>query len=89
MYWGYMTLADDTEITFSETRWDGSVGVWVETPIMGGFKSAHCSIPNIEWDFIDGYGPEEMRWLSSYMRNNAPLIMEMSKEKAGAQLDGP
>lgn len=80
MYWSYMTLRDDTEVTFSETGGDGSVGVWIETPIETGFKSAHCLIPSFEWDVVDGYSDDELLWFESFLRNNAPLIMEMSRE---------
>ncbi len=81
MYWEYMTLADDTEVTFSETKSDGTVGVWIETPIDGGFKSAHCTLPNLEWDSIRGYDNEELKWFEDYLRNNEVLILEMSWEK--------
>lgn len=81
MYWGYMTFNDDTEVTYSETKDDGTVGVWVETPVEDGFKSAHCTIPTFAWDSVDGFAPEEMDKLDAYVRRNAPLIMEMSAEK--------
>lgn len=81
MYWGYMTLADDTEVTFSETKSDGTVGVWIETPIDGDFKSAHCTLPSFDWDSVRGYETEELEWLDEYLKNNSPLILEMSREK--------
>ena len=87
MYWGYMTFNDDTEVTYSETKDDGTVGVWVETPIEGGFKSAHCIVPTFVWDSVDGFEPGEMDKLDAYVRRNVTLIMEMSSEKtfAGAR----
>lgn len=84
MYWSYMSFPDDTEVTFSETHDDGTVGVWIETPIDGGFKSAHCIIPSFRWDEIDGYGADEMKRLDRYVRNNAHIIAEMSLEKEDA-----
>lgn len=86
MYWGYMTFNDDTEVTFSEMSEAGTCGVWVETPVDGGFKSAHCVLPSFEWDSIDGFDDTEVSALDSYMKRNAALIMEMSEEKtAGAE----
>ena len=41
MMYPYMTLPDDTEITHSEMREDGSVEVYIETPdAKGGFLNA-------------------------------------------------
>lgn len=81
MYWGYMTFNDETEVTYSETGEDGTCGVWVETPVDGGFKSAHCILPSFKWDSVDGFDDEEVSALDAYMKRNASLIMEMSEEK--------
>ena len=84
MYWSYMSFPDDTEVTFSETQDDGTVGVWIETPIDGGFKSAHCIIPSFRWDMIDGYSADEMSELDRYVRNNAHIIIRKSLEREDA-----
>lgn len=84
MYWSYMSFPDDTEVTFSETQDDGTVGVWIETPIDGGFKSAHCIIPSLRWDMIDGYSADEMSELDRYVRNNAHIIIRKSLEREDA-----
>lgn len=78
----YMSLPDGTEVTYSQLRDDGSVGVWIEAPVYGGFKSAHCRIPAFIWDKIEGYSTKEMRDLDELVRNNAPLILRMAKEDA-------
>lgn len=84
MYWSYMSFPDDTEVTFSETHDDGTVGVWIETPIEGGFKSAHCIIPAFRWDTIDGYTADEKSRLDRYVRNNAHIIIRKSLEREEA-----
>lgn len=84
MYWSYMSFPDGTEVTFSEVYDDGTVGVWIGTPIVGGFKSAHCIIPALRWDVIDGYSADEMSGLDRYVRNNAHVIVQMSLEKEDA-----
>lgn len=61
---------------------DGSVGVYIEAPVYGGFKSAHCRIPALIWDIIKGCSTKEMRDLDELVRNNAPLILRMAKEDA-------
>ena len=43
MMYPYMTLNDDTEITYSERYPDGKVKVYIETPDeTGGFHDAIC-----------------------------------------------
>ena len=50
-----MTLNDDTEITHSEMKEDGSVKVYIETPDeTGGFRSAVCWLPNYRWENVYG-----------------------------------
>lgn len=81
-YKSYMSFPDGTEVTYSRLRDDGSVGVYIEAPVYGGFKSAHCRIPALIWDKIEGYSTKEMRDLDELVRNNAPLILRMAKEDA-------
>ena len=45
MMYGYMTLPDDTGIAHSEMKPDGSVKVYFEKPVEGGFHSATCYLP--------------------------------------------
>ena len=56
MMYPFLTLNDDTEITHSEMKDDGSVKVYIETPDMnGGFNSAVCWLPGYIWENISGY----------------------------------
>lgn len=48
MMYPFMTLNDDTEITHSEMKADGSVKVYIETPDeVGGFHNATCWIASL------------------------------------------
>lgn len=38
MMYPYMTFNDDTEVTHSQMQDNGTVKVYIETPIEGGFK---------------------------------------------------
>lgn len=49
MMYPFITLDDDTEIVHSEMREDGTVKVYMEKPVDGGFHSATCILPNYEW----------------------------------------
>ena len=81
MMYPYMTLNDDTEITQSELKEDGSVKVYIETPDdFGGFKSAVCWLPQYKWEEIKGYSDDEMAHFRDLVRNKAHLILEFAKE---------
>lgn len=81
MMYPYMTLNDNTEITHSEMKEDGSVKVYIETPDeAGGFRSAVCWLPNYKWENIKGYTEAEMALLRDLVRDNAHLILEFSQD---------
>ena len=50
MMYPFMTLNDDTEITHSEMYPDGTVKVYIETPVDGGFHDATCWLPMYRWE---------------------------------------
>ena len=77
----YLTLNDDTEVTHSEMRMDGTVKVYVETPDeRDGFHSAVCWLPEHRWEDVRGYTPQEMSYYRRLIRNNAHLIIEFSRD---------
>lgn len=77
----FMTLNDDTEITHSEVRPDGTVKVYIETPDDdGGFKNATCFLPSYQWTDIKGYSDEEMKYFHELVSSTAHLIMEFAGE---------
>ena len=81
MMYPYLTLNDQTEITHSEMKEDGSVKVYIETPDEnGGFHSAVCWLPEYRWENVQGYTEQEMAFFQQLVRNNAHLMMEFSKE---------
>ena len=81
MMYPYPTLNDDTEMTHSEMKEDGSVKVYIETPVDdGGFHSAVCWPPQYRWENINGYGETEMAFFQELIRNNAHLILEFSQD---------
>ena len=43
MMYPYMTFSDDTEVTHSPLRDNGTVNVYIETPTDTGFKSLTCA----------------------------------------------
>ena len=61
MMYPWMQLEDQTEIVHSDLRDDGSVKVYIEKPIEGGFKFATCLLPGYEWIEIDGFSAVEIQ----------------------------
>lgn len=81
MMYPFMTLNDETEITHSEMKEDGSVKVYIETPDeKDGFHNAICWLPKYKWENICGYSDTEINFFKQLIRNNAHLIMEFSQE---------
>lgn len=76
----YLRLADDTQVSYSEPREDGTVLVCVEQPIEMGFNSAWCILPACKWLQTEGFSPEQLRWYEQFVRNNAPVIMNFAWE---------
>ena len=63
MMYPFMTLNDDTEITHSEMKIDGTVKVYIETPNdTGGFHHATCWLPEYKWQDIKGYSNLEIAY---------------------------
>ena len=73
MMYPFMTLNDDTEITHSEMKIDGTVKVYIETPNdTGGFHHATCWLPEYKWQDIKGYSNLEIAYFKNYI---ASLIL--------------
>ena len=81
MMYPYMTLKDDTEITHSEMKGDGSVKVYIETPDdKGGFHSAVCWLPQYKWEQVRGYTESDVQDFEQLIRKNAHLILEFAQD---------
>ena len=90
MKYPYMTLPDETEITHGDMRDDGTVLVYIETPVDGGFNSAYCVLPSYECSWIQGYTKDEisrfdnaskipdakLRMLCRYVEANVDEVIE-------------
>ena len=77
----FMTLNDDTEITHSEMKDDGTVKVYIETPDeKDGFHNAVCWLPDFKWEKINGYSDDEMRYFKKLIQ---PLCHKIITTKRG------
>ncbi|MBR0079312.1 MAG: hypothetical protein IJP69_02950 [Synergistaceae bacterium] len=76
-----MTLNDDTEITHSEMKNDGTVKVYIETPDeKDGFHNVVCWLPDFKWEKINGYSDDEMRYFKKLIQ---PLCHKIITTKRG------
>ncbi len=88
MMYGYLTLSDETGIAHSEMKPDGTVKVYFEQPVEGGFRSATCWLPDYRWEKIEGFTDADVQRLEKILRNNAHLILEFSQEGGFANAAG-
>lgn len=79
MMYEYMTLDDNTAIAHSEMKKDGSVKVYVEKPIDGGFAHVTFFLPKYTMEDNEGFSDEELQNIRKIIENNAHLIMEFSQ----------
>ena len=86
--YGYLTLSDETGIAHSEMKPDGTVKVYFEQPVEGGFRSAACWLPDYRWEKIEGFTDADIQRLEKILRNNAHLIMEFAREGGFANAAG-
>lgn len=77
----YMTLNDDTEITHSEMKPDGTVKVYIETPDEKVcFCHATCWLPEYKWEDVYAYSDKDIKKFQEIIESTAHLIMEFSQE---------
>ena len=71
----FMELNDGTQIVHSDVMYDEAgkefVEMYVEKPIMLGFKSAYCYLPAYKWDKVDGFDDEEIKQLEDIIRKHS------------------
>lgn len=77
--WNYAEFPDGTCIAYSDLQDDGTIRIAVERPRDGGFDTARCLIPAYRWANVDGFTDNELADLKEFLRDNAPLIFELSK----------
>ena len=88
MMYGYITLSDKTGIAHSEMEPDGTVKVYFEKPLEGGFQHATCYLPSYQWEAIEGFSEADVERLEKVLKNNAHLILEFAQEGGFAHAAG-
>ena len=79
MMYPFLTLDDETEITHSELRSDGTVKVYIEkADEEDGFHYATWCLPAYAWEEVSGFSEDEMLQYMRMVKDNAHLIMEFA-----------
>lgn len=63
MLYPFITLPDGTEIVHSEVLTDNGkkcIKICIEQPVIGGFHSAVCWLPDYRWEDVHGFSEEEI-----------------------------
>jgi len=79
MMYPFLQLDDQTEIVHSDMLSDGSVKVYIEKPVDGGFHSATCFLPKYEWKGIDGFTDADIERYQKILESVAHLIIQFSQ----------
>ncbi|MBO6245459.1 MAG: hypothetical protein J6N55_04160 [Anaerovibrio sp.] len=75
MIYPVMTLEDDTVITHTEMRDDGTVKVYIETPDeQDCFHSMECVLPEYRIENVKGYSKDEVEHYLSVVKSNVSQI---------------
>lgn len=77
--WNYAEFPDGTCIAYSDFQDDGTIRIAVERPRDGGFDTARRLMPAYRWANVDGFTDNELADLKEFLRDNAPLIFELSE----------
>lgn len=75
MIYPVMTLEDDTVITHTEMRDDGTVKVYIEIPDeQDCFHSMECVLPEYRIENVKGYSKDEVEHYLSVVKSNVSQI---------------
>ena len=80
MMYPFLKLEDNTEIVHSELLEDEKVKVYIEKPILGGFYSATCYLPEYQWNEINGFIDEDINKFQEILESTAHLIIRFAQE---------
>lgn len=73
----FLQLEDLTEIVHSDIINENDkefVKVYIEKPVVNGFHSAYCYLPDYKWIDIDGFTNEEIQAYQEILESTAHLI---------------
>ena len=79
MMYPFLKLEDDTEIVHSEMLEGEKVKVYIEKPVLGGFHSATCYLPEYQWNEVRGFTDKDINSFQEILESTAHLIIRFSQ----------
>lgn len=84
MMYPYMILSDETDVVYSNLLIDEDgqeyLEVHFERPMLHGFDSARCRIPEYRWLYNDGYSEEDITSFTDLIKQAEKDLFERAKE---------
>ena len=80
MMYPFIKLEDDTEIVHSELLENEQVKVYIEKPVLGGFHSAICFLPEYRWAEINGFRDKDIDNYHEILESTAHLIIRFAQD---------
>lgn len=84
MMYLYMDFSDGTDMVYSNLLIDEDgkeyVEVHFERPMLHGFDSARCRIPEYRWLYKDGYSEEDITTFTELIKLVEKDLFELAKE---------
>ncbi len=82
MLYPYMTLKDETEVAFSEIKQVNNretLTVYFEKPVVGGFVTAECVLPDYKWT-VKGLTASEINTLQTFVERNSKSFFKFARQ---------
>ena len=82
MMYEFMKLNDGTEIVHSNSfivNGKETVKVYFEKPVINGFCSAICYLPNYKWEKIDGFDQKQISYFQEFLESVAHLVIRFAR----------
>ena len=81
MMYPFLTLNDETEITHSEMKNDGSVKIYIEKPDeKDGFHYATIYIPSFRWENVYKFSDSELSDYEDIIKRSQSCILQFAQE---------
>lgn len=84
MMYHFITLEDETEVTFSHIIQEDDIKViqvHFERPTLSGFDVARCVLPAYEWIKIHGFSDTELNKFDDFLHSNIDSMLKRFTEQ--------
>lgn len=79
MLYPYIKFSDNTEVLHTQILRDGTIEVQFERPVVDGFDSARCVMPECKWISNEGYSEKELQLFEDLLKDNVHLMFDFAR----------